>query len=362
MSGPGLRLALRSALDPSLASPLGACTHAGLLHLVASDGVAGGVVRVTMDADGKVVAPPRPLPLDFVHALDPCGDSLLAGGGRGEPPLPVLLHLPSAGDAAEEWTIHPEETLTQWPVPACPDGVWGAAWEMGDERASLCWTALRAEAQPIRLDLPDTSAELAVATWRGALLFLRAATSGALVLHEIGADRRAGETVLAPAGASSPALAEDAGGVVAAWVGAGRELYLQRFGPDLAPNGAPRMIEKVEGPTRIRSVRLLGGPALAVSYHTETLGDPPRDAGEEGGLPPVPRTVEHFVRAVGAGGGEVGGAERVDPPALHVHAGGWSGSRLLLVHGGSPLTLSGYDLTGGVEGVLRDASLHTPSS
>jgi hypothetical protein len=137
---------------------------------------------------------------------------------------------------------------------------------------------------------------------------------------------------------------------VAAWVGAGRELYLQRFGPDLAPNGAPGIIEKVEGPTRIRSVRLLGGAALAVSYHTETLGDPPRGAGEEGGLPPVPRTVAHFVRAVGAWGGEAGAAERVDPPALHVHAGGWSGNRLLLVHGGSPLTLSGYDLTGGVEG------------
>jgi hypothetical protein len=346
MSGPGLRLALRRALDPSLVSPLAACTHERLLHLVA-DGVEGGAVRLTMDADGKEVAPPAPIPLDFVHALERCGEALLASGGRGDPPVLVLLHLPSAGAAAEEWTIDPEETLSQWPVPVCPDGAWGAAWEMGEERSSLCWADLRSESRSFRIDVADTAAELAVVAWRASVLFLRVTSSGALVLHRVGADGRAGETVLAPAEASSPALAEDGGGVVAAWVAAGRELLLQRLGPELAPAGAPTVIETVEGPARIRSVRLLAGPALAVSYQTETLGDLPRGAGAEGGLPPIPREVAHFVRAVGAGGGEVGGAERVDPPALYVHAGGWSGSRLLLVHGGSPLVVSGYDLTGG---------------
>jgi hypothetical protein len=349
MSGPGLRLAFRRALDPSLASPLAACTDAGLLHLVASRGADGGAARVAIDVEGRVVAPPRPVPMDFVHALASCDGALLASGGRGEPPAPVLLHLPPSGEALEEWTIHPEETLSQWPVPACPGGVRGAAWEMGGARASLCWSALRAESLPIRLDLPDTTAELAVTTWRGSLLFLRAASSGALSLYEIGADRTVGETPLLPAGASSPALAEDAGGVVAAWVAEGRSLHLQRFGADLVPVGAPTTLESVDGPTSIRSVRLLGGAALAVSYHTETLGDPPRGAREDG-LPAVPRTAAHFVRAVGAGGGEAGGAERVDPPALRVHAGGWSGDRLLLVHGGPPLTLSGYDLVGGAGG------------
>jgi hypothetical protein len=85
---------------------------------------------------------------------------------------------------------------------------------------------------------------------------------------------------------------------------------------------------------------------LAVSYHTETLGDAPGGAGGEGATPPAPRAVAHFVRAVNGGRGEAGPAERVDPPALHVHAGGWLGDRLLLVHGGPTLDLSGYDLVG----------------